>query len=98
MVLNRRISRAVIRFMTTSEQEQWALEETSHPARLIGFRQRAPASIGDLGIGNALGGDTVFVVDIIDPHQAVQANELIALVQAQPLLTPNGQYTVGHHF
>src|SRR5690606_10743242 len=105
MVLRNKISRAVAFFMTilvqdmaTSEQELWALEETGQPARLVGFRQLAPACVGALGIGNALGGNTVLVVDVVHPYQAIEANELVALVQAQPFLAADGQHTIGHHF
>src|SRR5690606_37622366 len=84
----------------SSVREGSGVEEPAEPAHRVGSRQRAPAAIGDLGIADAVGSDAVVGSDIGHPHDSLNLDQLVALVEAHLLLAADQQVAVAqvaHH-
>src|SRR5690606_3250987 len=70
------------------------IEEPPQPPHRVGTRQGAAAAVDDRRLRHAIGGDAVVGPDIGHPHQALNLDQLVALVQAQALLAGHPQVAV----
>src|SRR5690606_25787680 len=82
------------RMVVASVREGGGVEEPAEPAHRIGTRQRAAAAVGDLGVADAVGGDAVVGSDIGGAHDALNLDQLVALVQAHLLAAADQQVAV----
>src|SRR5690606_41918382 len=69
-------------------------EEAARPAHGVRTRQGAAPAIDDRRLADAVGGDAVVGTDIGHPHQALNLDQLVALVQAHALLAGHPQVAV----
>src|SRR5690606_4586036 len=84
----------VRRFIAASEREPRGVEEARQPARTIARRERALAAVEDPRVGHLVRRDRVVGSDVDRPHDALKADQLLTLVQREPLLAADEQVAV----